>query len=68
MNVIKAIEIIKNKFIKQGKEQRIPKFRGCVFNTILKDNGIEVDNLGGYPLIPWAAFQEAICVLMRNGG
>jgi hypothetical protein len=25
MNVIKAIEIIKNKFIKQGKEQRIPK-------------------------------------------
>ena len=27
-----------------------------------------MDNLGTQPFLPWAVFQEAICVLVRNAG
>lgn len=34
----------------------------------LTEEGIKVNNLGTQPLLPWEVFQEAICVLVRNGG
>ena len=34
----------------------------------LVEGGISVDNLGTQPFLPWAVFQEAICVLIRSGG
>ena len=68
MNVISAIEIIKNKFSQTGSPTKIPLLKGEVFLATLKDDGILVDNLGSQPLLPWVVFQEAICVLIRNGG
>jgi hypothetical protein len=43
-------------------------FKGGSFMADLGDEGIKVDNLGAQPLLPWVVFQEAICLLVRNGG
>ena len=68
MNVISAIEIIKNKFSQTGSPTKIPLLKGEDFLATLKDDGILVDNLGNQPLLPCVVFQEAVCVLIRNGG
>jgi hypothetical protein len=68
MDVIHAVEAIKRKFTETGSPTKIPLLRGGSFTAELTDEGVIVDNLGAQPFLPWAAFQEAICVLIRNGG
>ena len=68
MNIIAAIQIIKQKFERSGGEAEIHKMKGGYFKAKLVEGGIEVDNLGNLPFLPWAVFQEAICLLIRNNG
>ncbi len=68
MNIISAIEIIKDKFSQTNSPTKIPLLKGDTFIATLEDDGIEVDNLGNQPFLPWVVFQEAVCVLLRSGG
>ena len=44
MDIIRAVEIIKNKFAQTGSPTKIPKLKGPPFTAYLKDDGISVDN------------------------
>jgi hypothetical protein len=66
MNVMLAVEIIKHRFAETGSPAQIPLLRNGSFTASLRDDGIEVSNLRAQPVLPWAAFQEAVCVLIRN--
>ena len=69
MDSLTVIESIKNKFEASGSQiASIPLQRGNPFTASLNDKGIDVSNLDNQPFLPWAVFQEAICVLIRNGG
>ena len=68
MTIIEAIEKIKEKFREHGNPSQIPLQRSGTFNARMTPKGIRVDNLGNQPFLPWEVFQEAICVLLRNGG
>lgn len=68
MNVLQAVEIIRHKFAETDHPVQIPLLKGDSFEATLTEEGIKVDNLGTQPLLPWAVFQEAVCVLLRNGG
>jgi len=63
-----VVELIKNKFSETGSPTDIPKLKGSSFSASLADDGINVDNLGGQPFLHWSAFQEAVRILIRNGG
>jgi hypothetical protein len=68
MDVLKAVEMIKQKFSKHGGSTRIPLLKGASFTATLTKEGIAVDNLRSQPFLPWAVFQEAVCLLVRKGG
>ena len=68
MNVIQAVEAIKHRFAEGGSPAKIPLLKRGSFTAELKPDGVAVDNLGNQPFLPWAAFQEAVCVMIRNGG
>lgn len=68
MNVIQTVEIIKHRFAEIGHKATIPLLKGGHFKAELTQEGVSVDNLGNQPHLPWAAFQEAVCVLIRNDG
>jgi hypothetical protein len=68
MDTIKVIQHIRDKFNKTESPATIPLFKGDTFTARLINEGIEVDNLGTQPFLPWSAFQETVCVLIRNGG
>jgi len=68
MDVIYAVNAIKRKFAQTGHPTEIPLLKGGSFTADLVDEGIVVNNLGAQPFLPWVVFQEAVCVLMRNGG
>jgi len=72
MDVISTVEAIKRKFAESGNPAKVPLLKGkkgkTAFSATLGDNGIWVDNLGNQPFLPWAAFQEAVCILIRKGG
>ncbi len=68
MNVLRVVETIKRKFAETGHPVQIPLLKGGSFEATLTEKGIQVDNLGTQPLLPWVVFQEAVCVLIRNGG
>jgi len=68
MDVIKAVEAIKRKFVEVGNPAQIPNRIGGTFTAILVDDGVNVDNLGNTPFLPWAVFQEAVCIMIQNGG
>jgi len=38
------------------------------FSAECIENGINVDNLGKQPFLPWVVFAEAVSLLVRNGG
>ena len=63
-----VVEIIRSKFVEEGKSVQIPLQRGRSFHATLKDGGIEVTNLGTQPFLPWAVFTETIKLLQENGG
>jgi len=66
--VVAAVEKIRAKFEETGSPARIPKIRDGYFTGTLRPEGVEVDNLGKHPFLPWAVFQETICLLIRKGG
>ena len=69
MDSIEVFDAIRRKFSVTGNPTQVPYIRGIgSFTAELTDNGISVDNLGNQPFLPWVIFQEAICVLIRNGG
>jgi len=68
MDIISVIEVIKRKFAENGSPADIPLLKGSTFKASLADEGVVVDNLGNQPFLHWAAFQEAVCILIRNRG
>jgi len=68
MDVIRVVELIRRKFDEIGSPADIPLLKGGSFKARLMDEGVEVDNLGTQPFLNWAAFQEAVCAMIRNGG
>jgi hypothetical protein len=68
MNTIEAVSKIKLKFTESCERVNIPLLKDGYFTARMTEEGIMVDNLGCLSLLPWAVFQEAICVLIRNGG
>ena len=67
MNSNNVIAAIKTAFNSNGNPCKIPK-RGGYFTARLTAEGIEVDNLGSQPLLPWAVFAETIKLLQVQGG
>lgn len=67
-NGIKVVKAIKAKFEQTGSPAMIPLQKGGTFTAEITTEGLLVDNLGKQPFLPWLVFQEAICVLVRNGG
>jgi hypothetical protein len=69
MDVVSAVRAIQRRFAETGSPAEVPLLRGgSSFTAELRDEGVVVSNLRAQPFLPWAAFQEAVCVLMRNGG
>ena len=68
MNTVQVVEAIKRKFVETGSPARIPKLKGGSFTAELTDEGVKVDNLGSLPFLPWAAFLEAVDIMIQNGG
>lgn len=68
MNVIDSISIIKQKFTETGNPTEIAIRNNKSFTAEMVEEGIKVTNLGNQPFLHWAAFQEAICILIQNGG
>jgi len=63
-----VITAITRKFGETGSPARIPKIRDGYFTGTLRPDGVEVDNLGSQPFLPWAVFEEAVSLLVRKGG
>jgi hypothetical protein len=63
-----AVEVIRQKFERVDRRIMIPLQKGRSFKATMTDEGIIVDNLGSQPLLPWIVFEEAIDLLIRNGG
>lgn len=63
-----AVQAIRQKLEQAGGRARIPKITSGSFMAILEKEGIRVDNLGSQPMLPWAVFNEAVRLLIRNGG
>jgi hypothetical protein len=69
MNTLEVVDAIRRKFSVTGNPTQVPYIgKTGSFAAQLTDTGISVSNLGAQPFLPWAVFQEAICVLIRNGG
>ena len=68
MTVNEVVPTIKEKLIDLGGQASIPLLRRGSFRAKLVEGGIEVDNLGNQPFLPWCVFQEAVCVLIRKQG
>lgn len=68
MDVIHVVEVIRHNFAQVGNPAQIPLLTRGSFEATLHDDGIAVDNLGNQPFLHWAAFQEAICILIQNSG
>ena len=61
-------QMIRRRFAETGNPTTIPLQRGGTFAATLVGQGVNVDNLGNLPLLRWAAFEEAVRVIVRNGG
>ena len=61
-------QTIRQRFAEVGNPTVIPLQRKGTFSAKLVEEGVIVDNLGNLPLLPWAAFDEAVRVIVRNGG
>ena len=68
MNTRKVLNKIKIKFAQTGNPAKIPLLKGSTFRATLTDDGINVDNLGTQPFLPWTVFQETVCLLIRLCG
>ena len=68
MDVVYAIEAIKLRFAQTGNPATIPLVGRGSFRAKMTNEGVEVDNLRHYPFLPWAVFQEAVCILIEKAG
>lgn len=69
MDTIKVVEQVKAMFDGPGFSANVPYVgRSGTFIATLREDGIEVNNLGNQPFLHWSAFQETVCVMLRNGG
>jgi alpha-glucuronidase len=62
-----VVDRIKRKFAARNVCD-VPLLKGSNFEASLTDTGIDVDNLGVQPHLPWRVFEEACVVLNQNGG
>ena len=60
--------MIRRRFAETGNPATILLQRRGTFAASLVEQGVNVDNLGNLPFLPWAAFEEAVRVIVRNGG
>ena len=67
MNTLQAVDVVRCAF-GNARSASIPKLRGGHFSAKLADDGIYVDDLGPQPFLPWAVFEEAVCLLLRKDG
>lgn len=63
----KTIDLIKAAFA-EDRVVKIPLLKGGFFKAKLSEGGVEVDNLGNTPFLPWPVFSEAVDFLRKNGG
>lgn len=63
-----SVIIIKKRLSEKGGSGIIPNQRGGTFKAKLVTGGIEVDNLGSQPFLPWQVFQESVNILIRKHG
>lgn len=64
----KAIEIIQSKFEGVNSSRQIPLMqKEQFFTAVLRNDGIEVDNLSTQKLLPWIVFEETVRLLTGNG-
>jgi len=68
MDVLQVPQAIRQRFRETGPTTEIALLNRGHFTATLREDGIVVSNLGNTPFLPWAVFQEAICVLLRSGG
>ena len=68
MDVTQVVEAITRRLRETAGQAEIPLLRGGIFTAELTEGGVQVDNLGAQPFLPWAVFQEAVCLLIRKGG
>ena len=68
LNVISAVEAIKQKFAETGSLRKIPMLKRGSFTAELTNDGVLVDNLSDEPFLPWATFQEAVCIMIQKSG
>lgn len=64
----KTRDAITFRFSATGSPTEIPIQRRGSFQAQLTEGGVNVSKLGTQPLLPWAAFEEAIVLLERRGG
>lgn len=60
--------VLAAKLDEAGGRAQVPLLRGGSFSAQRVADGIEVDNLHGQPLLTWAAFEEAVRCMERQGG
>jgi hypothetical protein len=63
-----AVNKIKQKFEGAGLSVTIPLHKGGQFIAKVVAGGLEVDNLGTQPFLPWKVFEETVDLLVRKGG
>ena len=68
MDGLTTVYCIKQKFQQTGSPAKIPMQKRGTLCAELTPDGVMVDNLGNQPFLPWIIFQEAVCVMIRNGG
>lgn len=63
-----ALHAIQAKFIAEQSSVSIPMQKAGSFTAVLSAGGIEVDNLGNQPHLPWRVLGEAVRLLCLKGG
>jgi len=66
--LIDAKKLIRKRFEEVDNPAIIPMQNGGFFNATLRDDGIEVSNLGNQPFLPWSVFDETLILLTANNG
>ena len=51
-----------------GGQVQVPLIKRGTFSAHLVKLGVEVDNLGNQPFLPWSAFEEAVQCIANCGG
>lgn len=64
----KAVGIIKSKFKANGALVKIPLQNGREIKAQIVEGGLDVDNLGRQPYLPWNVFEETVNLLTHSGG